>query len=160
MLNEREHVIIGGVNDVKPESGVPGTVVFRLGVLGALAANQFAARMESHDLKPKHVGLMAALDAGRPASQQELAGRLGVAPSLVVSLADHLESLGAVSRVRDPDDRRRQVLTLTAQGQRLLKTCETAARELDEEFTAALSAAERAALDRALGVLAADAGLF
>jgi hypothetical protein len=39
-------------------------------------------------------------------------------------------------------------------------TCETVAREHDEEFTAALSAAERAALDRALGVFAADAGLL
>jgi DNA-binding MarR family transcriptional regulator len=158
-VNERNESTIGGVNDVKRESGVPGTVVYRLGVLGTLAADRFAARIEPHDLKPKHVGLMTALAAGRPASQQELATRLGVAPSLVVSLADHLEALGAITRVRDPDDRRRQVLTLTAHGRKLLKDCETVARQLDDEFTAALTAPQRAALSRALGILAADAGL-
>jgi hypothetical protein len=49
-----------------------------------------------------------------------------------------------------------------------VKTRETVARDLDEEFTAALSAAGRVALvrvldsvlDWALGVLAADAGLL
>lgn len=147
------------MNNVKHESGIPATVVFRLGTLGALAADRFAARIESHELKPKHVGLMAAVDAGRPASQQELASRLGVAPSLVVSLADHLEALGAITRVRDPDDRRRQVLTLTAHGRQLLTACEAAARELDDEFTAALTDQQRAALHQALGVLAADAGV-
>jgi len=35
---------------------------------------------------------------------------MGVAPSLVVALADHLKELEAVQRVRDPADRRRQIL--------------------------------------------------
>lgn len=133
------------------------TVVFQLGVLGAIAADRFAARIEAHDLKPKHVGLMAALGTGRSASQQDLAGRLGVAPSLVVALADHLEAIGAVARKRDPHDRRRQALTLTARGRRLLHTCETLARELDDELTAQLSPQERQMLVRALGALLATA---
>ena len=95
----------------------------------------------------------------RSASQQELAARLGVAPSLVVSLADHLETLGAVRRVRDPGDRRRQVLTLTDHGRDLLEQCAAAARALDEELTAALAPEQRVALHDALGVLAAAYGL-
>lgn len=59
---------------------------------------------------------MAILSSGTPASQQELAATMDVAPSLVVSLADQLESLGAIERVRDPDDRRRQKLSLTEVG--------------------------------------------
>ncbi|WP_307796465.1 MarR family winged helix-turn-helix transcriptional regulator [Actinomadura barringtoniae] len=142
------------MNDVK----LPETLAFRLGTVGAVVADRFAERIAAHDLKPKHAGLLTALSAGEVASQQDLAARLGVAPSLVVALADHLEGLGAIERVRDPRDRRRQVLTLTGHGRELLQACGEAARSLDEEITAGLSAAQRKALQAALGVLAAEAG--
>ncbi|MGW4561311.1 MarR family winged helix-turn-helix transcriptional regulator [Streptomyces sp. NPDC004561] len=140
-------------------AGLPHTLVFRLGTLGAVVGDRFAERIERHDLKPKHVGLLTALGQGSFASQQELAGRLGVAPSLMVSLADHLESLGAVQRMRDPDDRRRQVLTLTGHGHELLSLCAAEARALDTELTAHLAEPQREALHAALGDLAARAGL-
>jgi DNA-binding MarR family transcriptional regulator len=139
--------------------GLPGTIVFRLGTVGSVAGDRFAERIRAYDLKPKHAGLMTALSEGAAASQQELAARLGVAPSLVVSLADHLEALGAVRRVRDPADRRRQALALTDHGRGLLEQCAAAARALDEELTAALAPGQRAALLGALGVLAAACGL-
>ena len=144
---------------MKNVSGLPATIVFRLGTVGSVAGELFAERIQAYDLKPKHAGLMTALSEGVPASQQELAARLGVAPSLVVSLADHLETLGAVRRVRDPGDRRRQVLTLTDHGRALLEQCAAAASALDEEFTAALAPEQRVALHDALGVLAAAHGL-
>ncbi|MFI9361885.1 MarR family winged helix-turn-helix transcriptional regulator [Kitasatospora sp. NPDC053057] len=151
------------MDDVKSgneEGGIPTTVVFRLGTLGTVAADRFAAVIEPLGLKPKHVGLMAALAHGASAgSQQDLAARLGVVPSLVVSLADHLEQLGAVQRVRDPADRRRQVLTLTDQGRDLLARCTATARDLDDRFTAALTPAQRSALQEALAILASEAGL-
>jgi DNA-binding MarR family transcriptional regulator len=147
------------MSDVKGGAGLPSTVAFRLGTLGAVAADRFADKIEKFDLKPKHAGLMTALAAGVSASQQELATRLGVAPSLVVALADHLEALGAIQRVRDPGDRRRQVLTLSDHGRKLLADCVTAARDLDEELTAGLAPAQREALRHALGVVAERAGL-
>jgi DNA-binding MarR family transcriptional regulator len=143
------------VSDVNP---LPSTLAFRLGTLGAVVADRFAAKIEKFGLKTKHAGLMTTLAAGPPASQQELATRLGVAPSLVVSLADHLESLGAIERTRDPSDRRRQVLTLTDQGHLLLAGCTAAAQDLDDELTAGLSRARREALREALGALAERAG--
>ncbi len=134
-------------------TGLQATVAYRLGTLGAEVADRYADRIASHGLKPKHAGLMAALGQGSAASQQDLARHLGVAPSLIVALADHLERLGAIERVRDPHDRRRQVLTLTAHGRDMLAHCEAAARSLDEELTAALTADQRSALDQALTVL-------
>ena len=140
-------------------SGLTSTVVFRLGTLGAVATDRFTREIKGLGLKPKHVGLMAALSLAAAASQQELAARMGVAPSLVVSLADYLEGLGALQRVRDPEDRRRQVLTLTEEGQGLLDRCTSMARTLDEEFVTALTEDQRKALDEALRVLANRAGL-
>lgn len=139
---------------------LPGTVAFRLGTLGAIVGDRFARRIAAHGLKPKHAGLMTALEAGVAASQQDLAARMGVAPSLVVALADHLVELGAIERRRDPSDRRRQLLTLTDHGCELLDRCAAAAREVDEEITAPLTPLQRAALHDALGVLSEKEGLL
>lgn len=141
------------MNDVKGAAALRATLVFNLGTLGALASDRFAARVEAIGLKPKHAGLLAALDAGSGASQQELAARLGVAPSLIVVLADQLQALGAVERVRDPEDRRRQVLTLTPEGRHLLTRCAQAAEEADTELTGGLDDAQRTALTHALRTL-------
>jgi DNA-binding MarR family transcriptional regulator len=138
---------------------VNSSVVFRFGVLGALATDLFAARIEAYELKPKHVGLMVVLDAGRASSQLEIAGVMGVAPSLVVALADHLEKLGAIQRVRDPADRRRQLLTLTERGRELLAVCGKLAQSADAAFAADLTAAESAVLSGLLDRLGARQGL-
>lgn len=140
-------------------SKVNSSAVFRLGVLGAMATDLFAARIEAHQLKPKHVGLMVALDAGRASSQLEIAGVMSVAPSLVVALADHLQKLGAIERVRDPADRRRQALTLTEHGRELLAVCEELTQSADAEFAADLTPAESAVLTGLLDRLAARQGL-
>ncbi|MFI6966166.1 MarR family winged helix-turn-helix transcriptional regulator [Streptomyces sp. NPDC050255] len=143
------------VNDVKWNE----TLSFRLGSLGALVSGQYAQALAVHDLKPKHVGLLGVLDAGLAASQLEIAGLMRVAPSLVVSLADHLESMGAIERLRDPADRRRQILNLTGKGRELLAECTAEALALDAKLAADLTPAQQAALSEALGLLAASYGL-
>lgn len=139
-------------------AGLPETLTFRLGYLGTKVADRFAAHVAELELKPKHVGMLIALSGGGAASQQELAVRMEVAPSLVVALADHLEGLDALRRTRDPDDRRRQVLTLTKRGRELLTTCEKIAQRLDGELAGELTGRDRAALHRALGTVATTAG--
>lgn len=136
-----------------------GTIAFRLGVLGALAEARFAGRIERHGLRPKHVGLLTAIGAGAAASQQELAGAMRVVPSVVVANADELERLGAVRRVRDRGDRRRQNLVLTPRGRELLAECSAAARAVDDEIAADLDEGQRDVLRRLLGVVAATEGL-
>ena len=148
--------MIRGMRDVKP---LPGTVAFRLGTLGAIVGDRLARKIAGYGVKPKHAGLMAALEAGVASSQQDLAARMGVAPSLVVALADHLVDLGAIERRRDPADRRRQALTLTGPGRELLAKCAAAAQEVDEELAAPLTPRQRAALHEALDVLSENEGL-
>ncbi|MFF4620562.1 MarR family winged helix-turn-helix transcriptional regulator [Nonomuraea jabiensis] len=143
------------MNDVKLTS----TLAFRLGTLGALVTERFSERLAAHDLKPKHVGLLAVLESGAAASQLDIARLMNVAPSLVVSLADRLEELGAVRRERDPSDRRRQTLTLTAQGRDLLATCTEAAAEIDAELAEGLGPEQAKALRTAMRTLATRNGL-
>ncbi|WP_216651563.1 MarR family winged helix-turn-helix transcriptional regulator [Actinomadura litoris] len=136
---------------------LPGTLTFQLVVLGAIATDRFADALAPLRLKPKHAGLLAVVSRGLAASQLEVATTMGVVPSLVVSLADHLVGLGAIERVRDPADRRRQVLTLTGEGRRLLEECAAAARSVDDQLAASLPARERGDLARSLSALAAPA---
>lgn len=110
------------------------TVTFWLAVVGSRVAARFADAIAQRDLRPKHVGLLtvlSTLENGQSLSQQELALALRVAPSLVVALADHLEQLGAIRRERDPTDRRRQSVAITATGRRLLADCATVAASMD-----------------------------
>ncbi|MEU5862947.1 MarR family winged helix-turn-helix transcriptional regulator [Nonomuraea sp. NPDC047529] len=146
------------MDEAKPVS-VAGTMAFRIGTLGAIVTERFTAAIVPLDLKPKHVGLMTLLEARGAASQLDVARAMGVAPSLVVTLADHLERLGAISRVRDPDDRRRQVLDLTDDGRALLGRCLEVTLELDAELTGGLGPGDRAVLAKVLGALAVGAGL-
>ncbi|WP_412540122.1 MarR family winged helix-turn-helix transcriptional regulator [Longispora sp. K20-0274] len=146
------------MTEVKPHP-LTDTFAFRLGTIGAVVADRYAARLDRLDLKLKHVGLMTALASGASGSQLDLARLLGVAPSLVVLLSDHLTDLGAMEKTRDPADRRRQVLTLTDRGRELLAECAAEARLLDAELVTALAAPERDQLHRSLGVLGGRMGL-
>jgi DNA-binding MarR family transcriptional regulator len=146
------------VKDVKAAGALTDTVTFHLGTLGTIITDRFAERIGEFGLKPKHVGLLVTLDAGGPASQQHLARALRVVPSLVVALADHLEELGAVRRQRDPEDRRRQNLVLTAKGRTLLRRCTAIAAAMDAELTADLDPPAREALRRALMAVSAGHG--
>jgi DNA-binding MarR family transcriptional regulator len=111
------------------------TLGYRLVQLGRAAGNEYAARLGQLGLRPPHVRLLTAIQLAERASQIELAGALGVTPSFVVSLADELEQLGALTRERDTQDRRRQVLVLTPAGEAHLRDATRAATKLDQELS-------------------------
>jgi DNA-binding MarR family transcriptional regulator len=140
-------------------ANVNDSLAFHLGLIGTVATDRYAARLEKIELKPKHVGLMLVLQAGLASSQLEIAKVMDVAPSLVVMFADHLEELGAIKRVRDPADRRRQLLSLTDKGRVLLYDCAGMAKSLDQEIAADLSKEERALLTAMLARIGTRLGL-
>ncbi|MEU5875486.1 MarR family winged helix-turn-helix transcriptional regulator [Glycomyces sp. NPDC047369] len=129
------------------------SLAFQLGVLGTTVTDLISARLAPLGLRPKHAGLLALLASGGARSQAEAAEVMGVAPSLMVNLADRLQELGAVTRERDRGDRRRQVLAITEDGRALLKSCNGFAAGIDEDLTADLDAAEVQVLRRALAVM-------
>ena len=61
-----------------------------------------------------------------------------------------LEQLGHVSRRRDPADRRRHIVELTAAGRRALARAERAQEAIEDDVLGALDAEERATLWRLL----------
>ena len=127
----------------------PG-VAFLLTQLGAHAAERFALALGEHDLTPPLAGIMRLLRATPGLSQQQLADRLGVAPSRIVGYLDDLEGRGWISRTRDNEDRRVNVLTLTAQGRKAFAVLAATARGHEAAITAGLTPTERETL---LGLL-------
>jgi DNA-binding MarR family transcriptional regulator len=86
----------------------------------------------------------------------ELARRAAVSPAAVSQLLATLEENGLLSRGRVEDDRRRQPLTLTDQGQRALRSAQTALRERLAGLLADMPPHEADALARLLEILQAS----
>src|SRR5215211_2421729 len=80
-----------------------------------------ARRMPSLGLRPKHFALLNGIALAGGGSQQELGGQMGLDPSGLVGAIDELEAMGLLERRRDAADRRRYVLTLTAEGSATLR---------------------------------------
>ena len=89
-----------------------------------------------------HVVLSAVRDLG-PAAQADLGRGVRLDPKDLVGILNDLQSAGLVVREPDPRDRRKNAVSLTERGTRLLQRCEKAARAANEELLAPLSATER-----------------
>ncbi|GAA2485387.1 MarR family winged helix-turn-helix transcriptional regulator [Streptomyces longisporus] len=89
-----------------------------------------------------HVVLSAVRELG-PVAQADLGRSVQLDPKDLVGVLNDLQSAGLVVREPDPKDRRKNAVSLTGAGARLLKRCERAARTANDELLAPLSAAER-----------------
>jgi DNA-binding MarR family transcriptional regulator len=101
----------------------------------------------------KHGVLRILADAGEPLSLSELAKRQACVRSNITQLVDRLEADGLVRRVPDPDDRRGINAVLTEAGAERQVAGARVIDEVRDAFSAALSDADRAALDRVLAAL-------
>ena len=83
-------------------------------------------------------------------SQQELESALFMDANSVVLILNELEAAQFSVRRRDPNDRRRHIVEITAAGRRALERADTAREGLEDEVLTALSGDERKTLRRLL----------
>jgi DNA-binding MarR family transcriptional regulator len=102
--------------------------------------------LATHDLRLPHFSVLAALSDFGPLPQHELADRLAINRSHLVGYLDEIEERGFVQRERDPRDRRRQVVALTAAGRTQLRRLHDVAVDSQAVFLQALSADEQQTL--------------
>jgi DNA-binding MarR family transcriptional regulator len=79
-------------------------------------------------------------------TQQELESALVMDANSVVLILNELEARGFSIRRRDPQDRRRHMVEVTAAGRRALERADKAREALEDELLAPLSAEERKSL--------------
>ncbi|MFD0691085.1 MarR family winged helix-turn-helix transcriptional regulator [Actinomadura fibrosa] len=68
--------------------------------------------LQGFDLAPRHLALLAHLEYGGPASVNELADRLEVAPTTVSLMVSELSRRGVLERTADSADRRRRIVAI------------------------------------------------
>jgi DNA-binding MarR family transcriptional regulator len=130
-----------------------GFLLVRLGLAFKAKAME---RVEREGFEGHHYSILAMLGEGARETQATIAEALAVDPSRLVALLDTLEERGLVARQRDPHDRRRHVVSITAAGKRQLQRLRTIANELEDEFFAPFSSDERRAFHEALVRLAGE----
>jgi DNA-binding MarR family transcriptional regulator len=132
-----------------PEAG-PNDAAVLLSKLGHRAKRLFTQRLVPLGLKPNHVQVLAYLSAQPGASQRDLVDSLRVTPSTIVELIDELEGRDLALRVRNPQNRRASVVTLTRRGRAMLTRTLALSREVEAQLLEPLGAADR---ERLLGYL-------
>lgn len=121
-------------------------------VLLSRLAKQAFRRMDEQTLgmQWRHLVALAYVRDHDACPQQDLADAFCMDANNVVLLLNELEDLGYVSRLRDPTDRRRHLVQLTAAGRDALDRAEHSGQPLEEEVLRALEPAERATLQQLL----------
>jgi DNA-binding MarR family transcriptional regulator len=112
-----------------------------------------AAAMRPLGITGRQCAVLIAIDDHEPQSQQDVARRLDVDRTTMVALIDELESKALASRIPAPDDRRKNVVVLTARGRETLTAALTATAEAENDFLAALSKADAKMFRRLLATV-------
>ncbi|MFJ8747164.1 MarR family winged helix-turn-helix transcriptional regulator [Embleya sp. NPDC127516] len=93
-----------------------------------------------------HFVVLVALTRSGPASQSALSRRTGVYRSDMVAVINDLAERGFVDRTPDPDDRRRNVITVTPEGRDHLRRLDAIISRAQDDLLAPLTQAERRTL--------------
>ncbi|MEU5860886.1 MULTISPECIES: MarR family winged helix-turn-helix transcriptional regulator [unclassified Nonomuraea] len=121
-----------------------GTTTFVLHKVGVANRRALAARLTADTgLSLWEFAALATLDDFGPAAQREVGDRLGLDPSDMVRLMDGLMNEGLAARERDPADRRRYRISLTAAGRDTLERARAVVADVERETLAPLTDAER-----------------
>jgi DNA-binding MarR family transcriptional regulator len=132
------------------------SALFLLKRLGMSAKERSFTAYEELGLHPYHHAILAVLDEGTRETQGSIADSLGYDRGQLVGLLDELEAAGLVERRRDPADRRRHVVQMTAAGRKMLAKLRGLAHRLEVDFLSPLDERERETLHRLLLQLAEE----
>jgi DNA-binding MarR family transcriptional regulator len=125
-----------------PEELVASTA-FLLKRLGFAAKERGMQAYEKSGLSPYHHAILVALDEGAHETQGAIADKLGYDRGQLVGLLDELEERGLVERRRDPADRRRQIVEMTADGKKALSRLRRISQSLDDDLLSPLDPLEQ-----------------
>ena len=115
-----------------------------LGRAAARGRALVAEALAAEGMKMWHHVVLSAVRDLAPVAQADLGRAVNLDPKDLVGVLNDLQSADLVLRRPDPGDRRKNAVTLTDEGARLLERCEKAARRANDELLAPLSSDERA----------------
>ncbi|WLW51006.1 MarR family winged helix-turn-helix transcriptional regulator [Streptomyces sp. YU58] len=114
-----------------------------LGRAAARGRALVAEALAAEGMKMWHHVVLSAVRDLAPVAQADLGRGIGLDPKDLVGILNDLQAAGLVVRAPDAADRRKNAVSLTDEGARLLVRCEKVARRANDDLLAPLSAAER-----------------
>lgn len=134
--------------------------------LGYLVKHVHLALQEASDaalarlgVTSRDLGVIRVVATGAATSQQEIGSLLGIDRTSMVAMLDDLERKGLVRRQPSAQDRRRNVVALTPQGQESYEEAERETSAVDAVFLEALGENEARRFRRSLKLLLDAAGV-
>jgi DNA-binding MarR family transcriptional regulator len=135
------------VSSVKPSKHRLGDkVLWALGRASQQAQRLVRREMAAADVRTQYYHVLASLADEGEAAQAALADRIAFDRSDLVTLLDELEKLGYVGRRTDPADRRRNIVGITAKGEKGLAEMDQLVFAAEAQLLEPLTAAERKTL--------------
>ncbi|GAB2942870.1 MarR family winged helix-turn-helix transcriptional regulator [Nonomuraea fastidiosa] len=123
------------------------TLPSRLTNGAALIANRIVDQaLAQAGARRYHYALLATVEEYGPASQAALGRRTGIDRSDVVAAVNDLAAQGLLERAPDPDDRRRNIITITPAGRKRLADLDRLLAAAQDAYLAPLSPADRRTL--------------
>jgi DNA-binding MarR family transcriptional regulator len=127
-----------------------GLLSWGVGTTVRLLRNELTPRIiaayEPFELRNGALSTMVLIKANPGCSQSEMARELGMDDSAMVAIIDELEKRGLAVRSRSTADRRRNMLSLTDEGEKLMLAMLECAKRVERPITEALSDEERETL--------------
>jgi MarR family transcriptional regulator, lower aerobic nicotinate degradation pathway regulator len=120
--------------------------VFLLGYLGSAVKALAHEAFERAGSNLYDLGILALLEEGARDTQAAIADAIGLDRGQLVGVLDELEDQGLIERHRDPKDRRRHMVSLTAPGRRRLDKLRSILQQVEDEVLEPLDAKDRSAL--------------
>jgi DNA-binding MarR family transcriptional regulator len=120
--------------------------VFLLGRLGFEIKRRAIEELEAAGSSMYHYSVLALLGEGACSAQAAIADVLKLDRSQLVGRRAELAPPGWIARRRDPSDRRRHTVTLTAEGSKQLARLREIVRRIEDDFLSPLEPESRDAL--------------
>src|SRR5581483_2512398 len=132
--------------DAQPRISLPrelvATPVLLLMRLGFEVKGRAIEQFGEEGFTPFQFGVLALLEEAACGAQATIADTLGLDRSQLVGLLDSLEERGLIERRRDPQDRRRQVVSLTGSGHAVLVRLRAIVSRIQDDFLEPLDSAD------------------
>ena len=137
-----------------PKACLPKELVsstaFLLAKVGMTVKMRMLDELEQAGCGMYDYGVLAVLGEGAQKTQAAVADALGVDRSQLVHVLDELEENGLVERKRDPNDRRRHTVSITAGGKSHLVKLRSIVGRIEQSFLEPLDDETRKALRETL----------
>lgn len=112
---------------------------FQISKIGQEMAAQFGDHLKKEGLESRHYGILLTIYNADQLTQITIAERLSIDRTTVGQFIDQLEQRHFVERLRNPADRRQNVLSLTAKGEKLVESMWTEMRTTEIKVISHLS---------------------